>query len=178
MGIRAARSADVVCTADRTLTRLYAEHFRSLVRLAALLVQDAGLAEEITEAAYAAAYREWQRCGDTGTGVAFLRRAIVNRARSAWRYRAGGEGSTAGRAHGQSPAGQDAAAGFGRAPVAAGLRSLPEHQREAVVLRYYADLSEAQAAAAMSLSRTAVKSHTARGMAALRSVLGQESYGA
>jgi DNA-directed RNA polymerase specialized sigma24 family protein len=39
------------------------------------------------------------------------------------------------------------------------------------VLRYYADLSEAEIAAAMKISRGAVKSHTARGMTALRAAL-------
>src|SRR6516225_3319010 len=48
------------------------------------------------------------------------------------------------------------------------LRDLPERQREAIVLRYYADLSEAEIATAMGISRGAVKSHTARGMSALR----------
>ena len=48
---------------------------------------------------------------------------------------------------------------------------MPERQREAIVLRYYADLSEAQIAATMGISRGAVKSHTSRGMASLRTVL-------
>jgi DNA-directed RNA polymerase specialized sigma24 family protein len=39
------------------------------------------------------------------------------------------------------------------------------------VLRYYADLSEAQIARAMGISCGAVKSHTARGVAALRAAL-------
>jgi DNA-directed RNA polymerase specialized sigma24 family protein len=43
------------------------------------------------------------------------------------------------------------------------------------VLRYYADLSEAEIATAMGISRGAVKSHTARGMSALRAALEQES---
>jgi RNA polymerase sigma factor (sigma-70 family) len=48
---------------------------------------------------------------------------------------------------------------------------LPARQREALVLRFYGDLSEAQIAAAMGISKGAVKSHTARAMTALRSVL-------
>jgi RNA polymerase sigma factor (sigma-70 family) len=44
-------------------------------------------------------------------------------------------------------------------------------QREALVLRYYADMSEAQIASVMGISRGAVKSHTARGMTSLRTVL-------
>jgi len=53
-----------------------------------------------------------------------------------------------------------------RAQVAEQLRALPVEFREALVLRYYLDLSEAQIASAMGISRGAVKSHTARGKAA------------
>jgi RNA polymerase sigma factor (sigma-70 family) len=58
-----------------------------------------------------------------------------------------------------------------RHAVVAALRGLPDRQREAIVLRYYADLSEAEIAAAMGISRGAVKSHTSRGMSALRTTL-------
>ena len=47
-------------------------------------------------------------------------------------------------------------------------------EREALVLRYYGDLSEAQIASAMGISRGAVKSHTARAIASLRAVLEME----
>ena len=62
-----------------------------------------------------------------------------------------------------------------RSEVIAALRALPERQREALVLRYYADLSEADIAAAMRISRGAVKSHTSRGIAALRAALEHDS---
>ena len=58
-------------------------------------------------------------------------------------------------------------AAFERASVVAGLRKLPRRQREAVVLRYYGDLSETQTATAMGVSVGAVKSFTSRGLAAL-----------
>ena len=64
-----------------------------------------------------------------------------------------------------------------RSAVLAALRTLPGRQREAIVLRYYADLSEAEIAAAMGISRGAVKSHTARGMAALRAELEHQDRG-
>jgi DNA-directed RNA polymerase specialized sigma24 family protein len=51
------------------------------------------------------------------------------------------------------------------------LRSLPRNEREAITLRYYADLSEAEIAAEMEISRQAVKLHTAAGMGRLRSAL-------
>jgi Sigma-70, region 4 len=55
------------------------------------------------------------------------------------------------------------------------LRSLPERQREALVLRYYGELSEAQAGAAMGISPAAARRHTARAVATLRTMLEQES---
>jgi RNA polymerase sigma factor (sigma-70 family) len=58
-----------------------------------------------------------------------------------------------------------------RSAVVSALRRLPPRQREALVLRYYCDLSEAQIASTMGISRGAVKSHTARGMSSLRTVL-------
>jgi RNA polymerase sigma factor (sigma-70 family) len=62
-----------------------------------------------------------------------------------------------------------------RSAVVTALRGLPERQRQAIVLRYYADLSEAEIADAMRISRGAVKSHTARAMAALRAALERDS---
>ncbi|HVU74818.1 MAG TPA: sigma-70 family RNA polymerase sigma factor [Mycobacteriales bacterium] len=51
------------------------------------------------------------------------------------------------------------------------LRKLPRRQREVVALRYLADLSEADTAAALGISAGAVKTHASRGLAALRTVL-------
>ena len=51
------------------------------------------------------------------------------------------------------------------------LRRLPRRQREAVVLRYYADLTEPQTAAAMGCSVGSVKSYTSRAMTSLRPLL-------
>jgi RNA polymerase sigma factor (sigma-70 family) len=59
--------------------------------------------------------------------------------------------------------------------MVAALRTLSPRQREALVLRYYADQSEAQIASTMGISKGAVKSHTARAMSALRSVLDSEA---
>ncbi len=53
----------------------------------------------------------------------------------------------------------------------AAVRALPPRQREALVLRYYGDMSEAQIAAVMGISRGSVKTHTASAMSALRSIL-------
>lgn len=68
-------------------------------------------------------------------------------------------------------AGQGAIAQLERSAFISALQGLPIRQREALVLHYYADLSEAQIAKMMGISRGAVRSHTARGMSALRAVL-------
>ncbi len=59
--------------------------------------------------------------------------------------------------------------------VLAAIRALPGRQREALVLRYYADLSEAEIARAMGVSRGTVKSTTSRAVAALARMLQEES---
>jgi RNA polymerase sigma factor (sigma-70 family) len=55
--------------------------------------------------------------------------------------------------------------------VRTALRALPIRQREVLVLRYYADLSETQIAAVMGISRGSVKIHAARARDALRAAL-------
>ena len=52
------------------------------------------------------------------------------------------------------------------------MRALPDRQREVLALRYYLDLSEAEIADALGISRGAVKSHASRGAATLRQSLG------
>jgi RNA polymerase sigma-70 factor (sigma-E family) len=61
-----------------------------------------------------------------------------------------------------------------RVALAAALRALPERQRDAVVLRYLNDYSEAQVAEALGVSPGTVKTHLRRGLRALRSKVGDE----
>jgi hypothetical protein len=58
-----------------------------------------------------------------------------------------------------------------RAAVAAALHGMPRIQREAVVLRYYLDLSEAETACMIGISVGAVRAHSARGVAELQAAL-------
>jgi RNA polymerase sigma factor (sigma-70 family) len=60
---------------------------------------------------------------------------------------------------------------MGRSSAPAAPRALPARQREVVVLRCYADLSEAQIAAAMGISKGAVRSHATRATDTLRALL-------
>jgi DNA-directed RNA polymerase specialized sigma24 family protein len=69
-----------------------------------------------------------------------------------------------------------AAALLERSAVAAAMRALPARHREVLVLRYYGDLPDHEIAAVMGISRGAVKTHTARAIATLRSFLQLEPY--
>lgn len=162
--------------ADRLVTELYTVEYRSLVRLAVLLVHDVQTAEEVVQDAFIAMHDGWHRLKDAEKALAYLRQAVVNRSRSVLRHRMVVEKNAPKPAPDMPSAEHGAMALLERSAVIAALRDLPERQREALVLRYYADLSEAQIAAAMRISRGAVKSHTSRAMAALRAALEQDAW--
>ena len=168
-------SVPVDVEADRAVTALYAEHYRTLVGLAAFLVRDTAEAEEVVQDSFVAMHSGWRRLKDRDKALAYLRRSVVNRSRSVLRHRVVVEKNAPKPAPDMPSAEHGALVMLERSDVVAALRALPERQREAIVLRYYADLSEAEIAAAMRISRGAVKSHTARGMAALRTALEQDS---
>ena len=161
--------------ADLAVVRLYSIHYRPLVRLATLLVRDAATAEEVVQDAFVAMHGGWQRLGDPEKALAYLRQAVVNRSRSVLRHRTV-TGDNPQQALPDTPGAGHGAPGLLEQPAArAALAGLPDRQREAIVLRYYAGLSEGEIAAAMGISRGAVNSHTARGLSALRAALEQAS---
>ena len=67
-------------------------HHQALQRLAALLVQDAHLAEEIVQESFVAMHRSWPRVRDSDAALAYLRQAVVNRSRSVIRHRSAPRG--------------------------------------------------------------------------------------
>jgi RNA polymerase sigma-70 factor (sigma-E family) len=162
-------SADL--DAERAVTELYTLHYRSLVRLASLLLRDASAAEEVVQDAFIEMHKGWRRLRDSDKALSYLKQAVVNRSRSVLRHRVVVERNAPKPAPDMPSAEHGAIALIERASVIEALRQLPARQREALVLRYYADMSEAQIAETMRISRGAVKSHTSRAMAALRSVL-------
>lgn len=162
-----------VWTADEALEQLYAAHWRRLVRLAVLLVRDTATAEEVVQDAFVAVHGRWSRLRDPDQALAYLRQAVVNRSRSALRHRGVVarhlERSTA--PPDVAGADESAVASERRTAVLEAMRTLPQRQREVLALRYYLDLSEAEIADALGISRGSVKSHASRGAAALRTTL-------
>ena len=156
---------------DEAVEHLYAAHYRQLVRLSVLLVRDPETAEEVVQDCFVAMHHAWRRLQDPDRALAYLRQSVVNRSRSQLRHRKVAERHRPPPMPDQPSAEYGALAALERQAVMEALHRLPARQREALVLRYYLDLSEAEIAATMGVSRGAVKSHTSRGMAALRQEL-------
>ncbi len=153
--------------ADRAVAALYSAHYRSLVRLVAFLVQDTGTAEEVVQDSFVAMHSAWRMLRDSDHALSYLRRSVVNRSRSVLRHRAAA-GRIAPELGPDAPGTQqEPVIQPDRPTLISALRALPPRQREVLVLRYYAGLSDAQIASAMGISRGAVRSHTARAVSAL-----------
>ncbi len=124
---------------------------------------------------FVALHAGWHRLRDSEKALAYLRAAVVNRSRSVLRHRVVVDRNAPKPAPDMPSAEHGAFALIERSEVVAALRDLPVRQREVVVLRFYADLSEAQIASSMGITRGAVKSHTSRAMSALRTVLERDA---
>src|SRR6476646_9435081 len=74
--------------AEQAVTAMYSTHYRSLVRLAALLVRDVATAEEVVQDSFIAMHGAWRRLRDNDKALSYLRQSVVNRARSVLRHRA------------------------------------------------------------------------------------------
>jgi RNA polymerase sigma-70 factor (sigma-E family) len=170
-----AAEQDAVRAADQDAVRgtaaLYAAHYQSLVGLAVLLLRDVATAEEVVQDSFVAMHANWRRLRDSGKALSYLRQCVVNKSRSVVRHRIIVDRHALQLLPDMPSAEQGAMALLERSAVVAALHELSDRQREAVVLRYYAEFSEAQIASAMGISRGAVKSHTARAISALRDVL-------
>ncbi len=148
------------------LAATYQEHYRPLVRLASLLVDDVGRCEEIVQDAFV---KVWRRPPTLTAGdrlPAYLRSAVLNGARSHLRHR-GVERRHLRAVATPAHAPEDRASTSDDDRVLAALRSLPVRQREVLTLRYYLDLSEAEIATTLGISAGAVKTHAHRGLATL-----------
>ena len=175
-GLEPATAAPQPDPADEALTGLYAAHWRPLVRVAWLLLHDQQGAEDVVQDAFVAMRRRWPTLRDPEKVLAYLRTSVVNGVRSAQRHQRVVQRevrSEAGSADalGRSVASSAEAHALDRLrgdAILAAVRELPPRQREVLVLRYYADLSEAQIADALGINPGSVKAHAHRALASLR----------
>jgi len=152
---------------DRTdLEDLYVRHMPGAVRVASLITGDADLAQDIAQDAFLRSVGRFRHLRQPEAFEAYLRRAVVNACTSHFRRRKVEATYLRGQARGAAPI--DEPDHGRRDELRAALSALPARQRAAVVLRYYADLSEQQAGEALGCSAAAVRSMVARAMETLR----------
>jgi RNA polymerase sigma-70 factor (sigma-E family) len=139
----------------------------ALMRAAWLLTGNEAAAEDLVQSALVRIWPRWAKLDREGSIDAYMRRVLVTTYINGWRRRWRGEVPTEVLPDG--PAAVDAQAAVDqRLLVRQALADLPPRQRAVVVLRYFEDLTEAQAAQALGCSVGTVKSQTAKALARLR----------
>lgn len=151
------------------LPDLYRSQFEPMVRVATALLGDRAAAEDVVQDAFVTVGRKLDVLD--GSEVAYLRRAVVNGCRSSLRR---------GRAAKRQPvslvtdlvgADVSAAERAQHERVLGALGGVSERQRQCLVLRYYAGLTDTEVAHAVGVSLGSAKTHIRRGLDALRSSL-------
>ncbi|GGV04625.1 hypothetical protein GCM10010211_84690 [Streptomyces albospinus] len=155
-----------------TITELYHAHRLNMVRLAVLLVDDRATAEDVVQDAFAALYkRHGEHLGEVDNALAYLRTAVVNAARSVLRRRRTARGYTPPYEADAPSAEERIVLDEEHREVFAALGGLTARRREVLVLRYWGELSEAEIATTLGISRGAVKSLASRALDALEKIL-------
>jgi RNA polymerase sigma-70 factor (sigma-E family) len=154
---------------DELVEALFDQHYSGLCRLATLLTGDAAAAEEVVQEAFLRTYAGWWRIRQPERAQWYLRAAVVNQCRSRGRRRSSEDrgNRTVWATDGAPPRRWETDDVGETMAVLDAVRSLPRRQREAVVLRYYEDLSEADVAAALGCSVGTVKSQLFKARASL-----------
>ncbi|MFE4514573.1 RNA polymerase sigma factor [Kitasatospora sp. NPDC056783] len=151
-----------------TLTDLYHAHRLGLVRMAVMLVDHQDLAEDVVQDAFAQLYQRYgEELDDLDNALGYLRTSVVNGARSMLRRRKTAREYVPPHVADAPSAEDHAVLNDEHRRVLVALQELTPRQREVLVLRYWSDLSEAQIAETLGLSRGAVKSTASRALDAL-----------
>jgi len=158
---------------DDAVDELYRAHALGLTRLALLLVGDLESAQDVVQDAFLGLYRAWPRLREPAKASVYLRAAVMNGARSLLRAR---NRSRLLRQHYDPPVWSAEAAVMAREDkraVLAAVSRLSRRQREVLALRYYAGLSHAEIAEALSVTTGTVASTISHAMTALARELGE-----
>lgn len=168
--VRRSVGTEVGREVPRDLPALYDQHYRSLVKLAAVYLGDVESAEEVVQDAFVKLLAGRYRV-EPGKEGPYLRSMVLNGARSLLRKR------HVRRVKAPTPADDVVAAeelGVARAErdrLVAAVRTLPHKQASVVLLRYYLELSEAEIAETLGIAPGSVKSHAHRALAKLQARL-------
>lgn len=150
------------------LTATYQAHYRSLLGLAALLLDDTASCEDVVQEAFIRVHSARSRVRDREKTLAYLRQTVVNLSRSALRRRILGLKLLSKPMPDMASAEEGAYDQLERDDLIKAMKGLQRRQREVLVLRYFADMTEAQVADTLGISLGSVKAYGSRGIAALR----------
>jgi RNA polymerase sigma factor (sigma-70 family) len=144
-----AAGATAGAEATAGVTALYQAHAVGLIRLAIVMLGDRAAAEDVAQDTFLGLYRHWEGLADPGKALAYVRSAVLNRCRDAPRQRGRPGHQAAG--HQEAGAASESAeaavvVGEEHQRVLAAVRALPGRPCEALVLRFYLDMSEEEAA--------------------------------
>ena len=170
-GRRDTRPSSTVPSAVHAVHDLYERHYAPLVRLATMLLGNPDRAEEIVQDAFVDLMARWERVRDPAAAVSYLRTSVANGSRSDLRHLRVVRRSPAERPLDAVSADVGALIQVEHERIMAAVALLPLRQGQVLILRYYGQLSEAEIAKSLGISRGAVKSHSSRGLHALRTVL-------
>ncbi|MEU9744455.1 MULTISPECIES: SigE family RNA polymerase sigma factor [Streptomyces] len=150
------------------LTETYRQHYRSLLGLAALLLDDTASCEDVVQEAFIRVHSARNRVREPEKTLAYLRQTVVNLSRSALRRRILGLKLLSKPMPDMASAEEGAYDLLERDALIKAMRGLQRRQREVLVLRYFADMTEAQVSETLGISLGSVKAYGSRGIAALR----------
>ncbi|WP_369222433.1 SigE family RNA polymerase sigma factor [Streptomyces sp. R39] len=146
-----------------------------LMRTAFLLTGEQHAAEDLVQTTLEKVFVAWRKVGAADDPEAYVRRVMINAHARRHRRRLKeflAPKDDSGLVREVPDAGDRIAQADDRSALLKALAQLPPRQREAVVLRYWEDLTETQAARAMGCSAGTVKSNAAKGIAKLRAIPG------
>ncbi|MFE7515484.1 SigE family RNA polymerase sigma factor [Streptomyces sp. NPDC057540] len=169
------KSADAVPVAGTTvdhLTETYRAHYRSLLGLAALLLDDTASCEDVVQEAFIRVHSARKRVREPEKTLAYLRQTVVNLSRSALRRRILGLKLLSKPMPDMASAEEGAYEQLEREDLIKAMRGLQRRQREVLALRYFSDMTEVQVAETLGISLGSVKAYGSRGIAALRVAMG------
>ena len=138
-------------------------------RLALRILGDTAVADEVAAEALARAFADWKKLRSVDYLDAWVLRVTTNLALHAAMRR---------KVQLQPPPPLEPQDGVAvRMGLVAALRRLPARQREAVALRFLADMSEEDVARSLGVSAGTVKQHVHRGLSSLRGLLTEDELG-
>ncbi|QLQ38602.1 SigE family RNA polymerase sigma factor [Micromonospora robiginosa] len=144
----------------------------ALLRSAYLLTGDQHLAEDLVQSALARTHRSWSRLHDSGNAEAYTRKIMYHLQVSWWRRRRVAESMPGDLPESRGgDSGPDHAQQITlRLTLRAALARLSTRQRAVLVLRFFEDRSEAEAAEMLGVTVGTVKSQTSKALTKLRTV--------